>query len=87
MRYLIKHTNLLKVGMIINLGGFGKAPKFPKPHDYMFLLNYYYRTNNENALDMVLHSLDNMRDGGIYDQIGFGFHRYSTDAKWLTPTF
>jgi len=68
-------------------GGFGKAPKFPKPHDYMFLLNYYYRTNNENALNMVKHSLDNMREGGIYDQIGFGFHRYSTDSKWLTPHF
>ena len=68
-------------------GGFGKSPKFPKPHDYMFLLNYYYRTNNMNALDMVTYSLDNMRKGGLYDQIGFGFHRYSTDAKWLTPHF
>ena len=68
-------------------GGFGKAPKFPKPHDYMFLLNYYHRTNNNNALDMAIYSLDNMRKGGIYDQIGFGFHRYSTDARWLTPHF
>jgi len=68
-------------------GGFGKAPKFPKPHDYMFLLNYYYRTNNIDALEMAKYSLDNMREGGIYDQIGFGFHRYSTDSKWLTPHF
>ena len=68
-------------------GGFGESPKFPKPHDYMFLLNYYYRTNNINALDMATYSLENMRKGGMYDQIGFGFHRYSTDARWLTPHF
>jgi len=68
-------------------GGFGKAPKFPKPHDYMFLLNYHFRTSNDDALNMTLHSLDNMRNGGMYDQIGFGFHRYSTDSRWLTPHF
>ena len=68
-------------------GGFGSAPKFPKPHDYMFLLNYYYRTKNSNALEMAEKSLTNMRMGGMYDQIGFGFHRYSTDSKWLTPHF
>ena len=54
-------------------GGFGKSPKFPKPHDYMFLLNYYHRTNNKDALDMVKYSLDKMREGGIYDQIDLDF--------------
>ena len=68
-------------------GGFGSSPKFPKPHDYMFLASYFYRTQVKNALDMVEKSLFNMRNGGIYDQIGFGFHRYSTDSKWLTPHF
>ena len=68
-------------------GGFGSAPKFPKPHDYMFLASYYNRTKNKNSLDMLETSLKNMRDGGIYDQIGFGFHRYSTDSRWLAPHF
>ena len=68
-------------------GGFGQAPKFPKPHDYMYLLSYYFRTNDIKALDMAKYSLNKMRWGGMYDQIGFGFHRYSTDAKWLAPHF
>jgi len=68
-------------------GGFGKAPKFPKPHDYSFLVRYFIKTNNTKALDMVEHSLYKMRYGGIYDQIGYGFHRYSTDKKWLVPHF
>ncbi len=68
-------------------GGFGSSPKFPKPHDYMFLSNYYYRSNEDNAIKMIEESLTNMRNGGIFDQIGFGFHRYSTDSKWLVPHF
>jgi hypothetical protein len=68
-------------------GGFGDPPKFPKPHDYMFLSKYYAKTNNKKALDIVEFSLKKMREGGIYDQIGYGFHRYSTDKKWLIPHF
>ena len=68
-------------------GGFGSSPKFPKPHDYMFLANYFIRTKDPNALYMLEESLSKMRFGGIYDQIGFGFHRYSTDSKWLAPHF
>ncbi len=68
-------------------GGFGSAPKFPSPHNLLFLLRYWKRTEDKNALDMVESSLKAMRRGGIYDQIGFGFHRYSTDVKWLVPHF
>jgi len=68
-------------------GGFGGAPKFPKPHDYSFLTRYYLRTGNIRAIEMVEKSLYNMRHGGIYDHIGFGFHRYSVDKKWLVPHF
>jgi len=68
-------------------GGFGDSPKFPKPHDYMFLSRYYSKTKNKKALDMVEFSLKKMREGGLYDQVGYGFHRYSTDIKWLTPHF
>lgn len=68
-------------------GGFGKAPKFPSPHNLMFLLRYWYRTGNIEALQMVTKTLDAIHMGGIYDHIGFGFHRYSTDSKWLVPHF
>lgn len=68
-------------------GGFGNAPKFPSPHNLMFLIRYYHRTKNESALEMVSHTLTQMRLGGIYDQIGFGFARYSTDREWLVPHF
>ena len=68
-------------------GGFGTAPKFPRPHNLLFLLRYYARTGQKNALFMVEKTLTQMRLGGIYDQIGFGFHRYSTDEKWLVPHF
>ena len=68
-------------------GGFGRAPKFPKAHDYSFLVKYWKRTGNQQALDIVVHSLTTMRRGGIFDQMGFGFHRYSTDANWLVPHF
>jgi len=68
-------------------GGFGSAPKFPTPHNLLFLLRMYKRTGNKIALEMVEKSLRGMRNGGIYDQIGYGFHRYSTDAEWLVPHF
>lgn len=68
-------------------GGFGSAPKFPTPQNLLFLLRYWKRTGNDNALKMVEDTLNVMRQGGIYDHIGFGFHRYSTDREWLTPHF
>lgn len=68
-------------------GGFSSAPKFPTPHNLFFLLRYWKRTNNINALQMVEKTLESMRLGGIFDQIGFGFHRYSTDDFWLVPHF
>ena len=68
-------------------GGFGRAPKFPRPHSLLFLLRYWKRSGDKNALDMVEKTLVKMRQGGIFDQLGFGFHRYSTDASWLVPHF
>jgi uncharacterized protein YyaL (SSP411 family) len=68
-------------------GGFGAAPKFPMPHNLRFLLRYWKRTGEPKALTMIEKTLQAMRDGGIYDQIGFGFHRYSTDQIWLVPHF
>ncbi|MEJ2363119.1 MAG: thioredoxin domain-containing protein [Deltaproteobacteria bacterium] len=68
-------------------GGFGNAPKFPSPHNLIFLLRYWNRTKEKNALTMAEKTLRAMRTGGIFDQVGFGFHRYSTDAEWLVPHF
>jgi uncharacterized protein len=68
-------------------GGFGTAPKFPTPHNLMFLLRYWRRTGEEQALAMVEKTLEAMRLGGIYDHVGFGFHRYSTDSRWFLPHF
>jgi hypothetical protein len=68
-------------------GGFLPAPKFPSPHQLLFLLRYWKRTGDAKALTMVETTLDAMRRGGIFDQIGFGFHRYSTDPQWLVPHF
>lgn len=68
-------------------GGFGNAPKFPTPHNLLFLLRYYISSNKPEALSMVEKTLQSMRNGGIFDQIGYGFHRYSTDGKWLVPHF
>ena len=68
-------------------GGFGWAPKFPRPHSLMFLLRWWMRSGDKTAVDMVEKTLDEMRRGGVYDQLGFGFHRYSTDAQWLVPHF
>ena len=68
-------------------GGIGLQPKFPQPMTYEFLLRYYLRSGDVSALEMVGTTLDRMAMGGIYDQIGGGFHRYSTDTYWLVPHF
>ncbi len=68
-------------------GGFGSAPKFPAPHNLLFLLRQWHRTGEDRALEMVTKTLDEMRLGGIYDQVGYGFHRYSTDQRWVLPHF
>lgn len=68
-------------------GGFGDAPKFPTAHNLSYLLRYYTRTGNEQALAMVEKTLDSMYRGGMYDHIGWGFARYSTDERWLVPHF
>jgi len=68
-------------------GGFGDAPKFPSPHKLLFLLRQAYHKHDAQSLLMVEKTLDAMRAGGVFDQIGFGFHRYSTDAQWLLPHF
>jgi hypothetical protein len=79
--------NALSNSFDINYGGFGSAPKFPTPQNYLFLLNFAHFFNSTKALDIVEKSLSNMRLGGIFDQVGFGFHRYSTDRFWLLPHF
>jgi len=68
-------------------GGFSRAPKFPTPHNLLFLLRYWRRTGERHALEMVEHTLGRMARGGIYDHVGFGFHRYSTDERWFAPHF
>jgi len=68
-------------------GGFGDKPKFPSPHNLIYLLRYHNMTGDKTSLLMVEKTLKNMRLGGIFDHIGFGFHRYSTDKEWLLPHF
>jgi uncharacterized protein YyaL (SSP411 family) len=68
-------------------GGFGGAPKFPPAMSLEFLLRYWKRTGNERALEIVKKTAQKMANGGIYDQLGGGFHRYSVDAVWLVPHF
>ena len=68
-------------------GGFRTAPKFPTPHNLLYLLRHWKRTGEGKALSMVEKTLRSIRMGGVYDQIGFGVHRYSTDAHWLVPHF
>jgi uncharacterized protein YyaL (SSP411 family) len=68
-------------------GGFGERPKFPSPHNLLFLLRMWKRIQNEKLLAIVEKTLQAMRLGGIFDHIGFGFHRYSTDQLWLVPHF
>ena len=68
-------------------GGLGDAPKFPQAMTWEYILRYQHRTGNEQAREMLDHTLDCMARGGIYDQLGGGFARYSTDRKWLVPHF
>ncbi len=68
-------------------GGFGSSTKFPKPQNLLFLLRYWHRTGNKDALAMVEKTLTALRQGGIYDQLGHGFHRYATDPMWRLPHF
>ncbi len=68
-------------------GGFDAAPKFPTPHKLLFLLRHHQSTGIPDALEMVTSTLTAMRLGGIWDHVGFGFHRYATDARWLLPHF
>jgi uncharacterized protein len=78
-------------GLLLNFdpvhGGFGNAPKFPTPHSLLFLLRYAVRNADSQALPMVEKTLYAIRNGGIYDHLGGGIHRYSTDAKWHVPHF
>lgn len=68
-------------------GGFSNAPKFPTPHILLFLMNHYYQENRDESLEMVEETLQSMFKGGLFDHIGYGFSRYSTDEKWLVPHF
>ena len=68
-------------------GGFGLSTKFPKPLNLLYLLRYWHRTGNSIALGMVEKTLSAMRQGSIYDQLGYGFHRYTTDRLWRVPHF
>ena len=71
----------------LNYGGFGRAPKFPSPHQLVFLCREWYQHHDSELLDRVVLSLKKMRQGGLWDHVGYGFHRYSTDEKWLLPHF
>jgi hypothetical protein len=71
----------------VHQGGFGPAPKFPRPAVLDFLFHYYNRTGEQQARDMALQTLRAMAAGGIHDQLGGGFHRYSTDDRWFLPHF
>ncbi len=68
-------------------GGFGGAPKFPHPGAVEFLLARYHRTREDGLKNIVLRTLQGMAQGGVYDQVGGGFHRYSTDGQWIVPHF
>ncbi len=68
-------------------GGFGRAPKFPTPHNLLFLLDYYERYKSKSCLSMAEHTLLQLYRGGMFDHIGFGFCRYSTDKRFLVPHF
>jgi uncharacterized protein YyaL (SSP411 family) len=68
-------------------GGLGQAPKFPNAGVYELFLRHHHRSKNQRYLEMVVHTLTKMAQGGIYDHLGGGFHRYSVDAKWLVPHF
>ena len=80
-------ASLLKKSFDSKYGGFGNAPKFPTPHNLIFLMKQYERTKDERLLAVAEATLDRMYRGGIFDHIGGGFSRYSTDRMWLVPHF
>ncbi|MFX0017580.1 MAG: thioredoxin domain-containing protein [Promethearchaeota archaeon] len=86
-RILKKTYNQLSSQFDSKKGGFSDKPKFPSPHNLLYLLRYWKRTGEQHALEMVEKTLQEIRKGGIYDHIGFGIHRYSTDRNWLVPHF
>lgn len=86
-KQLARAVKLLAEGFDPRWGGFGSAPKFPSPSNLHLLLEHHDRTGDERSLSMLTTTLDRMLRGGIYDQLGGGFHRYSTDDEWLVPHF
>jgi uncharacterized protein len=84
---LVRAAGAITAGFDAEHGGFGEAPKFPMPTVYPFLLRAWRRSGDAALLGMVEKSLVAMRGGGIYDHLGFGFHRYATDAAWRVPHF
>ena len=80
-------VNMLKRAYDPKYGGFGGAPKFPTPHDILLLLDHYVRTDDRESLTMAERTLTQMYRGGLFDHIGGGFARYSTDRKWFAPHF
>jgi uncharacterized protein YyaL (SSP411 family) len=87
MKLLARACDDLRLAFDRTYGGFGGAPKFPMFHTLMMLLRSYHRSGDATALSMVEKTLDGMRQGGIYDHLGYGFHRYSTDYRWQVPHF
>lgn len=91
MLFTAEQLQLIATNLLANAdtewGGFGKAPKFPQTFSIQYLLRHYHFTREETALKQALLSLDKMIEGGIYDQLGGGFARYSTDNEWLAPHF
>ncbi|MBS0208915.1 MAG: thioredoxin domain-containing protein [Planctomycetes bacterium] len=85
--YLRGAAGALERSFDFRYGGFGSEPKFPHPVDLRVLLRCWRRFKNDGLLQMVTHTLDRMAAGGMYDQLGGGFHRYSVDARWLVPHF
>lgn len=78
---------MLKEHYESNFGGFSERPKFPAPHNLLFLMRYFHVNGDAEALEMVENTITSMYRGGIFDHIGFGFSRYSTDPMWLVPHF
>ena len=86
-KYLQKCVTKWEIHFDNNLGGINKSPKFPMPNNYHFLLRYAYQTNNKELKNYVNKTLTKMAQGGLFDQIGGGFSRYSVDKKWHIPHF
>jgi len=84
---VVSAVDMLKEHYENNFGGFSESPKFPSPHNLLLLMRYYSKTGDAESLVMVEKTLVSMYQGGIFDHIGFGFARYSTDPKWLVPHF